>query len=134
MRKRLGTLMINARSETVQEKPTFSDGFLFHRCVIPASMYFEWNANKEKASFTTEDDATLYMAGIFAVRSNQMQFTVLTRDADDIMLPVHDRMPLLVRRDQIGDWLFDINNARKMMAEPQEKLVRKMEYEQLSFI
>ena len=76
----------------------------------------------------------LFLAGIYDVRGNLLQFTVLTRDADDVMKPVHDRMPVLVSRDAIGEWIFGQKSAEQIMAAPQEELIRNIEYEQLSFI
>ena len=128
------TLLINARSETIKEKSTFSKGFERHRCVIPVNEYFEWNLHKEKASFASSREDVLFLAGICDVRGNMLQFTVLTRDADEVMKPVHDRMPVLVSRDAIGEWIFDQKSAEQIMGAPQEELVRNIEYEQLSFI
>ena len=55
--------VINARVETVMDKPSFQNGILYHRLLIPAGGFYEWNSLKEKSSFTRPDSSVLYMAG-----------------------------------------------------------------------
>ena len=56
-------LVINARVETVLDKPSFQNGILYHRLLIPAGGFYEWNSLKEKSIFTRLDSSVLYMAG-----------------------------------------------------------------------
>ena len=56
-------LVINARAETVLDKPSFSNGIWYHRIVIPASGFYEWNRLKEKNTFTRSNASVLYLAG-----------------------------------------------------------------------
>ena len=58
-------LIINARAESVIEKPMFKDSILQRRCVIPASWFYEWNRQKEKVTFKQEDSSILFMAGFY---------------------------------------------------------------------
>ena len=58
-------LVINARVESVLDKPSFRNGILHHRVLIPASGFYEWNRMKEKSSFTKPDASILYMAGFY---------------------------------------------------------------------
>ena len=55
--------VINARVETVMDKPSFQNGILYHRLLIPAGGFYEWNSLKEKTIFTRLDSSVLYMAG-----------------------------------------------------------------------
>ena len=59
-------LIINARAESVIEKPMFKDSILQRRCVIPASWFYEWNHQKEKITFKREDSSILFMAGFLS--------------------------------------------------------------------
>ena len=56
-------LVISARVETVLDKPSFQNGILYHRLLIPAGGFYEWNSLKEKSIFTRLDSSVLYMAG-----------------------------------------------------------------------
>ena len=58
-------LIINARAESVIDKPMFRDSILQRRCVIPASWFYEWNRKKEKVTFKQEDSSILFMAGFY---------------------------------------------------------------------
>ena len=57
--------VINARVETVMDKPSFQNGILYHRLLIPAGGFYEWNSLKEKSIFTRLDSSVLYMAGFY---------------------------------------------------------------------
>ena len=101
------SLIINARAETAAEKPMFAESVQHQRCVIPSTGFYEWDGDKRKFSFTMPDSAALYMAGIFDVRGGIPCFCILTTAANDSMREVHDRMPLVLEREQIEPWLYD---------------------------
>lgn len=100
-------LVINARSETVKSRPMFCDSFLTRRCAIPASVYYEWDRNKEKVEFERSDDKLLYLAGIYRREVDMNHFTVLTVGAENEAAKVHDRMPLLLEEGQLEQWFLD---------------------------
>lgn len=89
-------LLINARCETVKEKPTFKDDFNHRRCVIIASGYYEWDKQKVKHLFKKQN-APIYMAGIY---NRQNQMVILTRKAHDQSALIHERCPLILTTDQ----------------------------------
>ncbi len=113
--------VFNARSETAGEKPLFKDGWVNHRCIIPASYFFEWGirgedpddgkAGKQKTKFAIQSkNATVtWLAGIYRIEENNglryPAFTILTRAAAGEMTSIHDRMPIIFRKEQIPDWL-----------------------------
>lgn len=124
-------LVINARVETALDKPAFQNGILYHRILIPASGFYEWNQLKEKNSFTRTDAAALYMAGFCDWFENERRFVILTTAANDSMIKVHDRMPLILEKEQIEDW-FDNEKMRTILCQTPAKLKRHAEYEQQS--
>ncbi|MFR4969713.1 MAG: SOS response-associated peptidase family protein [Lachnospiraceae bacterium] len=71
-------LVINARAETVLDKPSFSNGIWYHRIVIPASGFYEWNRLREKNTFTRSDASVLYLAGFCDWFDNERRFVILT--------------------------------------------------------
>ena len=77
-RKYQDWLLINAKVETILEKPIFRDSVRHCRCVISAAGFYEWNRHKEKVTFTMPESKILYMAGIWQPTENHSQFTILT--------------------------------------------------------
>ena len=123
-------LHINARAETVLEKRTFRNSALYHRCVIPACHFYEWDMSKNKATFYREDNSSLFFAGIYNSFEGENRFIILTTEANDSVIKVHDRMPLILERDEIEDWIFDeqfIEFARRKKSPMLDKF---QEYEQ----
>ena len=60
-----GKLLINARAESVKDRPTFADSFTGRRCALPAAGFYEWDKKKEKVIFTLPDKPILYLAGVY---------------------------------------------------------------------
>ena len=60
-----GKLLINARAESVKDRPTFADSFAERRCALPAAGFYEWDKKKEKVIFTIPDKPILYLAGVY---------------------------------------------------------------------
>lgn len=104
--------LINARSETLLEKPTFRKPTLETRCLIPATNYFEWEkaqGKKIKYALWPATGAVLYMAGIYRVEkgSTTPRFVIITRDAADGIRFIHDRMPVILPPQFRMMWLKD---------------------------
>lgn len=107
---------INARSESVHEKPTFRDSFRHRRCLIPATGYYEWATalgrykTKQPFYIHRSDGHLISFAGIFSIwRSSTgaeiQSAAVITRDAVGKLETIHDRMPVMMRRERWTDWL-----------------------------
>ena len=126
-------LVINARSESVSEKPLFRNGFHSGRIVVPASGFYEWAADRTKNLFWRRDSSPLYMAGICDRFDGEVRFAILTTAANETMKPVHDRMPLILEQDELSDWLSDDSAAEEILHQTPVLLSRQAEYEQLSF-
>jgi putative SOS response-associated peptidase YedK len=124
----IGSRMINARMETVAEKPAFRRAFAKRRCLLPADGYYEWytpldgpkgkNGKPLKQPFYIHpaDGGVLAMAGLYELWRDptrgdddplrwRVTCTVLTTTAEDAVGMIHDRMPLMVERERWHEWL-----------------------------
>jgi putative SOS response-associated peptidase YedK len=118
--QKIGSRMINARSETITQKPAFKAAASRRRCIIPADGYFEWMKTEEAAKtpffLHGNDDRPLAMAGLYELWPNPelpeddpgrwlWTCTVLTRPATDAAGEIHDRSPVILPETFIGPWL-----------------------------
>lgn len=124
-------LIINARAESAKEKTIFRDSILHRRCVIPAKCYFEWDAAKEKVTFSRKQGEVLYMAGFYQKYGNQDCFVILTTNANGSVRPVHDRMPLILDEDEVEKWIFEDQLLDYFLQKTPVSLNRRQEYEQV---
>lgn len=124
-------LVINARTESVMDKLSFRNGILYHRILIPASGFYEWNRLKEKNTFSRYDAPLLYMAGFCDWFEDERRFVILTTAANESMRKVHDRMPLILEKEQLADW-FDDRKMEEILYQVPVQLKREAEYEQQS--
>ena len=128
-----GKLLINARAESVKDRPTFSDSFAGRRCALPAAGFYEWDKKKEKVIFTLPDSPILYLAGIFRPYGEEKRFVVLTREANASMEPVHDRMPLILSGKEVLPWVSDAAKAGDILTKELPMLKAERPYEQICF-
>src|SRR5476649_50128 len=112
---KVGYTMINAKAETVAEKPAYREAFKSRRCLIPADGFYEWKKldakTKQPYAFVMNDRSLFGFAGLWdrwtdkasgeVVRS----FTIITTTPNDVCAPVHDRMPVIVEPQNYGKWL-----------------------------
>jgi len=117
-------VIINARSETAGEKKLFGPSLERRRCVVPSTGFYEWDAEKKKFLFNMPDSRMLYMAGIYNRFDGEDRFVILTTGANASMADVHDRMPVIIPKDRILDWLCDFSKAGDLMLHEQPGLVR----------
>ena len=106
--------IINARSESAAEKPLFRDDMQQRRCLIPAAHYFEWERmgkQKIKNAIKPVGSKAMYMAGIYRINNGTAEFTILTREPGACIRHIHDRMPVILPRDILADWLNMRYNA-----------------------
>lgn len=117
--------IINCRIETADQKPLWKDSWFRRRCVIPASWYYEWgippseigfhNANeqhrlkKEKYAIQPKGEEITYLAGLYRFEEHSgvqiPMFAVITRESVEPVSSIHDRMPLILGRDSLRDWI-----------------------------
>ena len=128
-----GKLLINARAESVKDRPTFAASYALRRCVLPAAGFYEWDRKKEKVIFTLPEKPLLYLAGIFRPYGPEMRFVILTREANASMAPVHDRMPLILSNNEVEPWISDAAAADRLLAKQLPALKAQRPFEQMSF-
>ena len=124
-------LVINARAETVAEKALFREAVSQHRCLIPASGFYEWDTGKNKFRFTDRDGHLLCFAGIFTRQENEGRFVILTTGANASMQGVHDRMPLILRQEEYEKWLGDVSVLHEVQKSVPQELTKDCEMEQM---
>ena len=121
-------LIINARSETAAEKKTFADGLRDRRMILPASGFYEWSHHdreKTKYLFTVDAMQTIYLCGIYKLVDGAYRFVILTRPANESMIEVHDRMPVIVGEKEVRPYLTDRDAAAEILATASPMLLRK---------
>ena len=123
-------LVFNARSESVFEKRMFRDSVSQRRAAVPVSWFYEWNKNKEKFTFTKEGSRILFLAGFYGRYEDGEHFVILTTRANASMSPVHSRMPLVLEREQVRDWILDSAKTKELLGQEPPQLERDCEYEQ----
>jgi putative SOS response-associated peptidase YedK len=110
----IGAKLNNARSDGIFDKPSFRQAARRRRCLLPASGFYEWQATpggKQPWYVSARDGALLAMAGLFEAwrpapdAEWQLSCCVVTTDANELMAPIHDRMPVLIPREQWSRWL-----------------------------
>lgn len=117
----IGSRMINARSETVAEKPAFAKAFAARRALVPADGYYEWYAGearegekkpaKQPFYITPKDGSVMAMAGLYEFWKDRaadawvISYTILTTTAEDDLGHVHERMPLFLEPEAFDTWL-----------------------------
>jgi putative SOS response-associated peptidase YedK len=101
----IGSKLINARVETLAEKPAFRDALRRRRCILFADGFYEWHA-KRPVRFTLEDDEPFAFAGLWeAAPRGGATCTIVTCDANELVRPVHGRMPVILTDDALEPWL-----------------------------
>lgn len=111
---KIGNRMINARSETVTEKPSFRAAVKHRRrCLVPTTGFYEWKKlharNKQPYHIHQAGDGLFAFAGLWEHWDKGEQpvdtFTILTTEANSLMADLHDRMPVILSPDEYGVWL-----------------------------
>jgi len=108
-------MLHNARGETVAEKPLFRHALRRHRCLIPASGFYEWKAvpgqrSKQPFYISCKDGNPMSFAGLWetvktADGASMESCTIITTEANAVLEPIHHRMPLILERDDWNLWL-----------------------------
>lgn len=109
---------INARAETLEDKPSFSESFEKRRCLIPADGFYEWKRSgkwKQPYYFQLRDEAPFAFAGIWDEwRGDQTTIkscAIITSIANELLAPIHDRMPVILHPECYEAWLT--GNAKR---------------------
>lgn len=112
--ERIAYKMINARSETLTEKPAFRSLLGKHRCLVVADGFYEWtvgmDGTKQPIHFRLTDASVFAFAGLWTCKTGDdgepvESCTIITTRPNELVAPVHDRMPVILHRDLEGVWL-----------------------------
>ena len=103
-------VIINARAETAKDKPMFKSHVSHGRCVVPASGYYEWKpeaSQRKKVKHLIKDQGgnLLFMAGLYRDGKDGREFVIITKDPVGEVAGIHDRMPVILKTDQLEPWL-----------------------------
>jgi len=128
--------LINARSETAASKPTFAEAFGQRRCLVPVDGFYEWQAiegqkTKQPWRIGLKGGGVFAFAGLWqteAAFGDAECFTILTTAANEYLAPLHERMPVILPREQFGLWLDPATPRgilqRLMQSYPAEAMAR----------
>lgn len=114
----------NARVETAPEKASFKGGWAAHRCVIPASWYYEWEHTLtpsgrpkagEKYAVMPRDGTLTWLCGLYRMEDGFPHFVVLTREPGQSVAFLHDRMPLILPESEIDNWIDPKHNPHMLL-------------------
>ncbi len=108
----IGNKLINARAETLVEKPSFKNAFRNRRCLVPATGFFEWKRNAEKTPYhiMLKNGDPFCFAGLWdkwVTSDGEIihSFTIITTSPNGLMEQIHDRMPVILPREQEHRWI-----------------------------
>jgi putative SOS response-associated peptidase YedK len=104
----IGNKLANARGESLAERPAFRDAFRQWRCLVPASGFYEWqtNAGRKLPWYVRPRDAELFaLAGLTALWKGLRTVSLITTEPNELMRPIHDRMPVIIAPEHYGAWL-----------------------------
>ena len=114
-----GNKLANARGESLLERPAFRDAFRRWRCLVPASGFYEWQAlpgRKQPWHFRPADTALFALAGITAMWHGIRSVSLITTQPNEVMAPIHDRMPVVVPEDVWPLWLDPLSDPSELRA------------------
>lgn len=126
--KNNGHIVFNARCETINDIPLFKG---LKHCIVKADYYFEYDSNKHKIIFQSHNKQPLLIAGL--VRKNgKNEHTIITTSPNESIKPIHDRMPLIVNKEEATKWLFHQDSEKILKSTPDElDVYRKIEQMEL---
>lgn len=125
---KFGYKTINARAETVATQPAFRDAFRKRRCIVPANGFFEWQKLmegrkevKQPFYFRRGDGKPMGLAGLWDRWTGPdgkviESFTIITTEANDLVRPLHNRMPVILRSENYDTWLNPDTKAEQLQS------------------
>ena len=108
------TLLLNARTESASAKPSFREDWKKHRCIIPASWYFEWEHRVgsdgkvhtgDKYMIQPRESTMTWLCGLYRIEEGLPVFVILTREPGPQIRFIHDRMPLIMPECLVDEWI-----------------------------
>jgi len=122
----IGNRMINARAETLAEKPAFRDAFAERRCLVPADGFYEWEKLRDRKQphyIRVGGGQVFAFAGLWerwwdrASGERRETFTIVTTEPNALLEPIHNRMPVIIAPESYGRWLDPENRDPESLAD-----------------
>jgi putative SOS response-associated peptidase YedK len=111
--KKIGSKLINARSESLEEKPSFREAFKKRRCLVLASGFYEWDSGKKPHHIQVKNEKILAFAGLWDEWKDKesgekiKSCTIITCEPNSFMKKIHKRMPVILMEEDYSAWLSD---------------------------
>ena len=130
----VGYRQINARSETLSQRPAWREAYQHRRCAVPADGFYEWHGPRtarEPVWFHSPDDSLLLFAGLWESWQNgdtgelRDTFTIITTPANEVVARIHHRMPALLSQDQLDEWLTSERPEGLLKAAANDSLIAR---------
>jgi len=119
--------IINARAETADSIKIFAKSMEHYRCIVPSTGFYEWDKEgkdkktvKSKYLFNIKNQSMVYMAGLY---NKDKKFVILTTQANESMDEIHNRMPMIIEKKYLHDWIFDRQFAFKYLKETPPRII-----------
>jgi len=120
--EKIGLRTINAKAETITTTPAFREAFKYRRCLVPADAFYEWQKldakTRQPFAIAMKDGRPYAFAGVWekwkdrAARADLLTFAVITTDPNEVVQPMHDRMPVIIPERDYDRWLQPGNPER----------------------
>lgn len=124
---KIGNQMINARAETLLQKPSFQDSFKKRRCLVLTDGFYEWKQTSDQKTpyrISIQDNDLFVFAGIWDVwrtpgGETLRSFSIITTEPNELMRSLHNRMPVILKKENEHSWLQDVDTQEaQSMLEP----------------
>ena len=121
--------LINARVETVRQRPVFRESFACRRCLIPADHYFEWShpefGHPTKYSIRPDLSGYFFLAGLYRFETESIlpECVILTREPSAEIVPIHNRMPVIFSAEQGKIWLQRDVDAERLIRDVTYRMI-----------
>ena len=136
-----GQPLVNCRVETVATKPTWRESWERHRCIVPASWYYEWEhfvspdgrtKTRNKYMIQPRGSRITYLAGLYRIEETAglkyPVFAILTREPSEEIRFIHERMPLILPKEAVTSWIRPEGNPNELI----QTAIQDMVYEKVS--
>lgn len=136
-----GQPLVNCRVETVATKPTWRESWERHRCIVPASWYYEWEhfvspdgrtKTGDKYMIQPRGSRITYLAGLYRIEETAglkyPVFAILTREPSEEIRFIHERMPLILPKEAVTSWIRPEGNPNELI----QTAIQDMVYEKVS--
>ena len=117
--------IVNARSETAAEKRSFREGWAMHRCIVPATWYYEWDHRpapdgktkaREKYALMPRGGKMTCLCGLYRMEDGYPHYVILTREAGEGIAFLHDRMPVILPEEAADQWIDPNRNPHTLLS------------------